>query len=824
MNTKLTKIMFAAIALLLVTVAVQADSLRLKKNGGQPYLVQAADDGTEVWGFFVTLDEEKGITIGANNQYPGSSWLSGQGLSFYPLELDHEVVIMDSMKEYTGSTDIFAIKTNLGDTENWRRNRLGSLIIPDTVVEIGDRSFINCANLSSVAGLSRNMKYIGVSAFEGTAIANDIIFNPTDCVISTNAFLGLKSSSLTIGGTGNVLLLNAIKGATNLTSLNLSGVVRMEYEATTTESVEEYQGMSYEFLPWSTDAGQTAPYGRVLFTTPEEGRENEFLTFEYKADAPGTIKFWINRKVSPGLTWVSANLEVSESELNKWKTFTMNVQNTCASNSNIVGDFYVQMETAAEVATTLEIRDISFVAPYVEGAAGVVDDGILVMDEEWFERYSYNIAGGQGGTITTNEDNKYAATVTLNAHDNTSIPNFQWRFNKVPKVEKLRTLIFDIKTSVELPLMFQIPKDYNWTGQSVLYKVVPAADDWQTVYVDLTGTHAANGELYNQIYIFHQSEDESVVEYPEVSFEIANPRFEYVRGEEYKLEGDILIRPGAGGVTNGGIYNGAGGTITVFRQEGTEGGVVGLFEGNEMLQSVSLGFNDIPANAFKDCINLTTLSLSDTVEKVGANAFQNTAITGGITLNAIRELDAAAFAGTGITSVKLGPNLASIGGSEEGGAFQNCAALTTVEFADNSVGAAVGQNAFKNCSSLVELLNAPFTSIDRSAFYGSGITNIVITTDLDIIKRKAFFGADNLSTVYYVGTAPSTIEEGIFYGFDDYAVTNYVNKDYEAAWAPYTDGGKLTFKSTYTDSDSSTGTTQWMVAWYRYRGTIIFIQ
>ncbi len=811
-------------ALLLTTALVQADYLALKKFNNAPYLVQTTDSGTEVWGFYITIDEEQGITLGANYQYPGGGWLTEQGLSCYPLDLTLDMVVRDSMKDYTGSKDIVAINTNLGVLENWRINRLGEVTLPDTVVEIGDGAFKNCQNMTAINGLSDNLKYIGVSAFEGTAIANDIIFNPTDCVISTNAFLGLKSSSLTIGGTGNVLLLNAIKGATNLTSLNLSGVVRMEYEETTTESTEEYQGMSYEFLPWSTDAGQTVPNGRVLFTTPEEGRENEFLTFEYKADAPGTFKFWINRKVSPGLQWVSSNLEVSESELNKWKTFTMNVQNTCASNSNFVGDFYVQMETEAAVATTFEIRGISFVAPYVEGAAGVVDDGVLVMDDEWFERYSYSIAGGQGGTITTNADNKFAATVTLNAHDNTSIPNFQWRFNKVPEVEKLRTLVFDVKTSVELPLMFQIPKDYNWTGQSVLYKVVPAADDWQTVYVDLTGTHAANGELYNQIYIFHQSEDESVVEYPEVSFEIANPRFEYVRGEEYKLEGDILIRAGYGGPTDGGIYNGTGGTITVFRQEGTEGGVVGLFEGNEMLQTVSLGFNDIPANAFKDCINLTTLSLSDTVEKVGANAFQNTAITGDITLNAIRELDAAAFAGTGITSVKLGPNLASIGGSEEGGAFQNCVALTTVEFADNSVGAAVGQNAFKNCSSLVELLNAPFTSIDRSAFYGSGITNIVITTNVDTIKRKAFYGADELSTIYFVGTAPSTIEEGIFYGFDDLAVTNYVNKDHEAAWAPYTDGGKLTFKSTYTDSDSTAGTTQWMVGWYRYRGTIIILQ
>jgi hypothetical protein len=249
-----------------------------------------------------------------------------------------------------------------------------------------------------------------------------------------------------------------------------------------------------------------------------------------------------------------------------------------------------------------------------------------------------------------------------------------------------------------------------------------------------------------------------------------------------------------------------------------------MFEGNEKLEKVTLGFNDIPAKAFKDCVNLTTLSLADTVEKVGANAFQNTAISGEITLNAIKELDAAAFAGTGISAIKLGPTLEKIGGAEDMGAFQDCSNLTTVEFAKNSVGAEVGQNAFKNCTSLIELVNAPFTSIGRSAFYGSGITNIVIATNVNTIKRKAFFGADELSTVYFVGTAPSTIEEGIFYGFDDYAVTNYVNREYEDTWAPYTDGGKVTMKSTYTDSDSVSGSTQWMVGWGRYTGTLIILQ
>ena len=70
---------------------------------------------------------------------------------------------------YSSCTDIYAINTNLGVLENWRINRLSEVTLPDTVVEIGDDAFKNCQNMTAINGLSDNLKYIGVSAFEGTS-------------------------------------------------------------------------------------------------------------------------------------------------------------------------------------------------------------------------------------------------------------------------------------------------------------------------------------------------------------------------------------------------------------------------------------------------------------------------------------------------------------------------------------------------------------------------------------------------------------------------------------------------------------------------------
>ena len=81
----------------------------------------------------------------------------------------------------------------------------------------------------------------------------------------------------------------------------------------------------------------------------------------------------------------------------------------------------------------------------------------------------------------------------------------------------------------------------------------------------------------------------------------------------------------------------------------------------------------IENNAFKDCTNLTSITIGNSVISIGASAFQNC---------------------SGLTSVTIPDSVASIGAS----AFNSCTSLTSATIG-NSV-TSIGTNAFNSCTSL----------------------------------------------------------------------------------------------------------------------------
>jgi hypothetical protein len=149
----------------------------------------------------------------------------------------------------------------------------------------------------------------------------------------------------------------------------------------------------------------------------------------------------------------------------------------------------------------------------------------------------------------------------------------------------------------------------------------------------------------------------------------------------------------------------------------------------------------IADNAFDGCGNIENITIANSVETVGIDAFKDTGIwtkaaagivyadkwaigskgtapVGVLSLNAnTAGVGAKAFFGyAGLTGVSLPVGVISVGVS----AFENCSALASVNFAANDVLKNIGASAFKGCVNLENLSAFPtvLETIGESAFEG----------------------------------------------------------------------------------------------------------
>ena len=179
---------------------------------------------------------------------------------------------------------------------------------------------------------------------------------------------------------------------------------------------------------------------------------------------------------------------------------------------------------------------------------------------------------------------------------------------------------------------------------------------------------------------------------------------------------------------------------------------------------------------FDNCVDLTSVSIPNSVKYIGSNAFANcTGLTSMTIPNSVVEIGWRAFADcTGLTGVTIENGVAGISGN----AFKGCTGLTDVTI-PNSV-TKIGEEAFYGCTSLKNV-NIPngITEIGRSAFEGctgitsltiengvteigdsmlkncTGITNVIIPSSVTEIGYSAFEGCTGITNVII----PSSVTE-----------------------------------------------------------------
>ena len=181
--------------------------------------------------------------------------------------------------------------------------------------------------------------------------------------------------------------------------------------------------------------------------------------------------------------------------------------------------------------------------------------------------------------------------------------------------------------------------------------------------------------------------------------------------------------------------------------------------------------------AFAYCVNLTEVTLPNTIEVIGRSAFSGCGIFDYINLpygiktidqyafsdcnnftyfiipESVTTIDTSAFAYCkNIESVKLPNSLTSLKYS----AFQGCEKLSTINIPNQIT--RIPASAFASCKSLTKItIPNSITSIGRAAFYNTGLTSISIPNKITTIEENVFGVCSSLKHVV-LGSGVQTIE------------------------------------------------------------------
>lgn len=226
----------------------------------------------------------------------------------------------------------------------------------------------------------------------------------------------------------------------------------------------------------------------------------------------------------------------------------------------------------------------------------------------------------------------------------------------------------------------------------------------------------------------------------------------------------------------------------------------GIFKGCTKLTKVTLsdGFNVSKltdgASMFENCTSLTTIQLPDSLTKVPNSMFKGCKNLATIeSWGDVDSIGSSAFESTALTSVSI-KSVTSLGGT----AFKNCASLTSVTLSKEL--SEIGASTFYGCAELETVdfsENEILSSIGGSAFYGCvSLKTISIPANVGKIAESAFQNS-GLTRIDLSNTQVKTLTNSTSTAVSSYAKTFMGCTDLREVKLPAT----LTFIGGYVFQD-----------------------
>ncbi len=175
-------------------------------------------------------------------------------------------------------------------------------------------------------------------------------------------------------------------------------------------------------------------------------------------------------------------------------------------------------------------------------------------------------------------------------------------------------------------------------------------------------------------------------------------------------------------------------------------GIGGFYNATSFSFGKATQVTEIPNYTFANMTKLTSVTLPDSISKIGLRAFQNCSSLRTVTIPAaVTEIGIYAFAGSGVRSVDFSKctGLTSIGER----CFEKCGSLQQIEITDKIPLTTVGIYAFDQCTSLQSVyLPDSMQTIGECAFANCKSLTTLSVPDRCVIHWKAFCTSESGKT------------------------------------------------------------------------------
>ncbi len=187
----------------------------------------------------------------------------------------------------------------------------------------------------------------------------------------------------------------------------------------------------------------------------------------------------------------------------------------------------------------------------------------------------------------------------------------------------------------------------------------------------------------------------------------------------------------------------------------------GAFRQCAELTSISIPTSivSIGDGAFDGCKGLTKLTIPTSVKTLGASCFARCSnLTSFVIPNSIIDIPSEAFAEcSSVKTLTIPSSVSTIGYR----AFFRLSSLEALKL-PNSV-TTIGEAAFYGCSKLTSfVVPNSVTYIGNAAFNGCTLSKVIIPNSVKEVKRRAFQSCGYLNNVV-LGNSVQTVEDGVFY-------------------------------------------------------------